>query len=371
MRTPKGMEKKTYNQWKNALAKSAKVKKTPIMAQFELTGRCNLDCKMCYVHNLDTAACLVRELSTEEWKRIFDEAIQQELLFATLTGGECLLRPDFRELYLHLWKKGVKVKVFTNGILLDREYVAFFKAYPPEMVQISLYGSDEEGYLRVTGHRGFEKAVAAIRGLMDAGINLRVVTTPSRYMGDDYMRILRFCKEQGLPLTHGELMLSPNRDNPEKDDYFLSMDEIAALAEERAAFYKPLSPVGCTPEPCGPMTELPAAGLTCSGGTCTASVMWDGVMYPCPNAMVGGGASLREMSYAEAWKRTVEAAATVMHGAECVGCPYDKVCPKCPALRLTGLHTGHCNPDICALTRRLVAAGVKKLDAPAETTCED
>ena len=365
------MQKTNYQQWKEQILTAAKERKIPVSVQFELTGRCNLDCKMCYVHNLDAAECLRRELSTLEWKRIFDEACNNELLFATLTGGECLLRPDFKELYLHLWNNGVRVSVLTNGILLDTEYVTFFKRYKPEIVQISLYGIDEEGYQRVTGHKGFLKAVAAIQGLIDAKVNIRVVTTPSRYMGDDYIKILRYCKEQGFPLQLGEMLLSHNRDNPQKDDYFLSMDEVFALSVGRATLYRNLTPLECTPEPCGPMLEEPRYGLVCNGGNCVASVMWDGMMFPCPNAMVGGGASLREMSYADAWKHTVAAASEVIQGAECVGCPYDNVCPKCPTLRLTGLKTGHCNPSVCELTRKLVAAGVKKLDEPAKENCDD
>lgn len=365
------MAREEYDKWKRRIVANAKEKTIPITGQFELTTRCNLDCKMCYVHNLDAANRLASELTTEEWKRIFDEAVEQQLLFAVLTGGECLLRLDFKELYLHLWKKGVKVSILTNGILLDQNYVTFFKMHKPEMIQISLYGCDEEGYLRVTGHRGFEKAVSAIRGLMDAQVNVRVVTTPSHYMGEDYIRILRYCREQGIPLQQTELMLFPNRDNPEKDDYFLTLDEIINLSVQRAKLSCTLNPVTCTPNPGGPMTQPPHQGLVCNAGACVASVMWDGVMYPCPNAMVGGGASLREMSYAEAWKHTVAAAAEVLQGAECVGCPYDKVCPKCPALRLTGLKTGHCNPEVCQMTRRLVEAGVKKLDNPAESTCND
>lgn len=365
------MQGKTYKQWKQQIVDTAKKKKVPVSAQFELTGRCNLDCKMCYVHNLDAAECLAKELSTEEWKRIFDEALEKELLFATLTGGECLLRPDFKELYVHLWKKGVKVSVLTNGILLDSEYVAFFKKYKPEMIQISLYGSDEAGYLRVTGHKGFEKTVAAIHGLMEAGVNIRVVTTPSRYMGNDYAKIIRLCKEERLPLQLGEPILMSNRDNPDKDDYFLSVDEIVDLYIQRAERNITLVPVQCTPEPCGPMTGVPKKGLTCAGGNCVANVLWDGIMYPCASAMVGGGASLRKMSYSEAWAHTVAAAAEVLHGVECVDCPYDEVCPNCLGIRLKGLNTGHCKPEICELTRRLVAAGVKKLGAPAENTCDD
>jgi len=355
------MQQKGYKQWKERMLSAAKENKTPVSAQFELTGRCNLDCKMCYVHNLDASECLARELSTEEWKRIFDEAYEKELLFATLTGGECLLRTDFRELYLHLWKKGIRLTVMTNGLLLDESYVTFFKTHKPEMIQISLYGSDEAGYLRVTGHKGFGKAVKAIRSLMEAGVNVRVVTTPSRYMRDDYIKILNFCKEQALPFQLTDLLLIANRDDPTKNDYFLSLDEIVSLSVERESLYRNLTPVDHTPVPCGPMTQRAEKGLTCSGGNCVAYVVWDGIMYPCANAMVGGGASLREMSYADAWVHTVAAAAEVKLGEECVECPYEKVCPKCPGMRLTDLNTGHCDPRICEMTRRLVAAGVKKL----------
>ena len=70
-----------------------------------------------------------RELTTEQWKRIFDEAYDAGMMFATLTGGECLLREDFRELYLHLWNKRVMVTVLTNGYLINDDYVAFFEKY--------------------------------------------------------------------------------------------------------------------------------------------------------------------------------------------------------------------------------------------------
>ena len=85
-------------------------------------------------------------------------------------------------------------------------------------------------------------------------------------------------------------------------------------------------------------------------------------MYPC-NCMPVGNVSLLEMSYAEAWEKNKQVTSEMLLGMECVGCPYDKVCPKCPTMRLTGLHTGHCKPEVCELTRRLVAEGIKKLPA--------
>lgn len=364
------MNEISFSKWKEQMVAAAKPSKTPICATFELTPRCNLDCKMCYIHNQDSNALRDKELSTETWKRIFDEAYDCGMMFATLTGGECLLREDFRELYLHLWKKRVYMTVFSNGILLNEEYVAFFKTYKPRKIQISLYGSSEAGYRKVTGHRGFEKAVTAIRSLMEAGITVQVALTPSSYMKEDYISVLKFCKENGFRYIPGDFSLIGNRDDAGKDDHYLTVDEIVRLSRERALLSGPLTPAKYEPPVCGGVCTEAPKGLICNAGKTSAVVSWDGKMCLC-TAMAESRASVLEMSYAEAWEKTKEAAEEILLGMECVGCPYDKLCPKCPAMRLTGLHTGHCNPKVCEVTRRLVAAGVKKLDAPEETNCND
>ena len=47
----------------------------------------------------------------------------------------------------------------------------------------------------MTGHKGFEKAVSAIRKLRDAKIRVGVAVTPSSYMKDEYIDTRRFCIE--------------------------------------------------------------------------------------------------------------------------------------------------------------------------------
>ena len=354
------MSEVTFTKWKGQMIASAKETKTPICATFELTPRCNLDCKMCYVHNQQSNGLQEKEMSTETWKRIFDEAYESGMLFATLTGGECLMRKDFKELYLHLWKKRVYLTVMTNGILLNEEYVSFFKQYKPVHVQISLYGSSEAGYQHVTGHTGFAKTVSAISNLMAAGIAVQVALTPSSYMKDDYISTLRFCQENGFRYKPGEFSLIENREDSEKSDHYLTEDEIVALSMERATLMgKRIEPVHALPPCGGGCTEAPK-GLICNAGKTSAVVSWDGRMCLC-TALVNSKASVLEMPYASAWEKTKELASEVLLGAECVGCAYNDVCPQCPAIRLTDLHGGHCDPRICELTKRLVAVGVKKL----------
>ena len=353
------MKNRAYEKWKETLILSAKQRKTPIAGQYELTACCNLDCKMCYIHNADSNALRAKELSTDTWKRIFDEAYEMGLMFATLSGGECFLRPDFKELYLHLWNKRVRISIFTNGTLIDDEYVAFFKKYPPEFIRVSLYGSCEEGYLRVTGHKGFDKAVTAIRKLMAENIPVGVSVTPSVYMKDDFTNTRRFCLENGFDCQPSNYFLASKRDDNEDESANLTIDEIVELAKQEALIKRKITPAYDTPKPCGVCKEAPK-GLACGAGSSSALVNPEGKMFPCA-MLPHGDNSLLVMSYAEAWEKTKKATSEMLLGMECVGCAYDQLCPKCPAMRLTGLYTGHCNPDVCEITRKLVEAGVHKI----------
>ena len=119
-----------FTEYKKQIIKDAKQTKSPVIGQFELTPRCNLDCKMCYVHNQDSNKLAKQELSTEKWKEIFDQAFDAGLMFATLTGGECTLRNDFKELYLYLWYKGVSITVLTNGTLIDDSFLCLREFCP-------------------------------------------------------------------------------------------------------------------------------------------------------------------------------------------------------------------------------------------------
>ncbi len=362
------MRSKAYLKMRERLVSAARREKKPIIGHFELTARCNLDCKMCYVHTQDNAVAQKKELSTEQWKQIFDEAYDCGMMYANLSGGECLVRKDFKELYLHLWNKRVMITVLSNGVLLNDEYVEFFKTYPPDSIQISLYGTSEERYLAVTGHKGFEKAFAAVTALESAGIDVRVVSTPSKYMIDDYIAIIKTCKERGFYTAKTPLNLIPKRDDPENAEHYMTDEDLVSLNIRLESLTRELIPMEETPETGGPMVETRPDGLDCNAGSVSALITYDGKMYPCI-AIMEGGADILALGYAEAWEKTKAAAAQVVHGAECVGCPYDKTCPKCPGFRLKDLHSGHCNPSVCELTRKLVAAGVKKLEQ-VEPLCD-
>jgi len=206
-----------YDSWSLNFLKAAAKTLTPVDVMFELTSRCNLNCKMCYVHNQDNRDVLPRELSTEQWKKIMDEAIENGMLFATMTGGECLLRSDFKELYLHLYYRGIYLTVLSNSLLMNEDYFDFFLKYPPKTIQVTIYGSSNENYENVTGVRAFDivkKNLLLINQLPNT--RLKISITPSRYLMDDFINILKICKENDLQAVKADLFLFDNRDRKRK-----------------------------------------------------------------------------------------------------------------------------------------------------------
>ena len=114
------------------LVHKANVAKIPISATFELTPVCNLHCDMCYVRMNEAQAQQQGGVkSVEEWLFLAQQLKEQGTLFLLLTGGEPLLYPGFRELYVSLKQMGFVLTLNTNATLITEETARLFQQYPP------------------------------------------------------------------------------------------------------------------------------------------------------------------------------------------------------------------------------------------------
>jgi MoaA/NifB/PqqE/SkfB family radical SAM enzyme len=85
-----------------------------------VTRRCNLDCAGCYAKALRPAGA-AGELSDERFLELFEEAKELGVSALLLAGGEPLLRRSLLEKTAALG--GIIAPVFTNGTLVDREWI--------------------------------------------------------------------------------------------------------------------------------------------------------------------------------------------------------------------------------------------------------
>jgi len=100
----------------------------PLWLLAELTYKCPLQCPYCS-NPLDFAGPrFKRELSTDEWCRVFREAKALGVLQLGLSGGEPTLRADLEELVRQAHGLGLYTSLITSAYRLTKERLAALKA---------------------------------------------------------------------------------------------------------------------------------------------------------------------------------------------------------------------------------------------------
>jgi radical SAM protein with 4Fe4S-binding SPASM domain len=125
-------------------------KRSPLLKRMdiELTERCNNNCLHCCINlPADDQLAKDRELSTDQLKKILEQASQLGCLSVRFTGGEPLLREDFEELYLFTRRLGIRVSLFTNATLITPHLAKLFAQFPPlDEIEITVYGMEKASY---------------------------------------------------------------------------------------------------------------------------------------------------------------------------------------------------------------------------------
>ena len=341
------MDNKSLHQFLEELQHKALEQSIPIYGGFELTSRCNLDCKMCYVKGSCSKQSLQKqELTAKEWIELGHNAVDNGALAIFLTGGEPLIRSDFKEIYEALCKLGLRITLFSNGTLLTEELVKWLAAIPPSVVDVSLYGASENTYFDLCGFKeAYGRTINGIELLLKYGITTRIKTTIVKANLKDFSAIKDYAKSNnleffGTTLVHGNLSNGINfieniRITPEqfyelctenKDDYTDDKFEISALKDR----YK----------------DLPL--MSCSAARTSFFINWKGHFTPCPLFEKPFTEPLK-IGYREAWKQLGESINQIPESSKCRSCEKRLWCAACPAKLY--LETG-------------------KFDSPAEYLCK-
>ena len=198
----------------------------PLDGMIALTAHCNLSCRHCYIR--DNSA--KNELTTREIFRILDEITDAGCLYLLITGGEPLLRPDFKAIYTYARKKGLIVSLFTNGTLIDEETTLLLKKYLPFSVEITLYGASPETYESFTGTRGtYESCMNGIKLLVKHNIPLSLKTMLTTGNKHDLPAMRNFADSLDLEFKYGLPILPHLSGSRSPYDVRLSPDELLEL----------------------------------------------------------------------------------------------------------------------------------------------
>ena len=203
-----------------------------------ITSKCNLHCAGCYsrCNHATVDEEPVRQLTSEEWLRIFGEADGLGISFILLAGGEPMLRRDIIEAAGK--KPNILFPIFTNGTFMDDRYFDLFAKCRNLIPIMSIEGGKEATDAR-RGAGIHDRLIANMdelkkRGLI-FGASVTVTTENIREVSSDaFLQSLsdRGCKAvifvEFVPVTEESGELAPG----DEERAYLA-NEIARLLRDR------------------------------------------------------------------------------------------------------------------------------------------
>ncbi|MGD9874953.1 MAG: radical SAM protein [Kiritimatiellia bacterium] len=294
----------------------------PVAGSIELTSRCNFRCVHCYLdHSGD-------DLPASVIKSILDQLADAGCLFLLLTGGEPLLRADFAEIYEHAAKRGILLTVFTNGSLISDSAVSLFQKFPPQAVDITLYGASAETYKAVTC-RGemLEEVLSGVEKLLKAGVRVKLKAVILRQNVHEIPAIEKIAADFGLPFRVDPVIFARMDGDRDPVDFRVPPEKAAELEFSnplRAADWSRLFERARSIQP-------PDRLFSCGAGATSFHIDSAGMLQPCimtPYIQY----DLKRGLFAEGWREISKVIKEKKAPEQwaCRDCKYRPLCGICP-----------------------------------------
>ena len=310
---------------------------------FEITERCNFDCRHCYINQ--PAGDRKRqhdEMSLEFISDVADQAIELGAMNCLLTGGEPLLRKDFKEVYLALKRKGLLVILFTNAALLTQEHVDLLKSYPPFALEVTMYGATRETFERVTRCPGsFQQFKHGLELLSGNGIKVRLKAMALQSNLHEMQQIAAFARQYTEdyyrfdPQLHLRYDFDPERNEMIKSER-LTPSQIVELENQDDQRREALAD-NCHKYVYSSPDRKTSFIINCGAGNGSVVVAYNGILKLCPSMVQPEFMyDLKTGTLTDAWHRFIPEVrkATTMNPEyleRCNNCGIINLCTWCAA----------------------------------------
>ncbi|MFH1460636.1 MAG: radical SAM protein [Candidatus Omnitrophota bacterium] len=190
---------------------------------FNITQRCNLKCKHCY---LDSDNIIYkRELSLFQIKKTIDSLVCFNIPVLLLSGGEPLMHRHIFAIIKYAKSKHLRVGLSTNGTLISKQIAKKLKSTGIDYVGVSIDGAckTHDKFRNLKG--AYARAIKGMRNAKDAGIKTGIRFTISKYNYKDLPQVLamavkekipRFCMYHLVYTGRGQLLTEYDLNNQER-----------------------------------------------------------------------------------------------------------------------------------------------------------
>ncbi len=242
--------------------------------QIELTSRCNERCRHCYLPGTRS----MTELETPLVMSLLDQLAEMGTLGLTLSGGECLLHPDFIPILRRARELDFSISVLSNVTLLNNEILAALKEANLNLLQVSIYSMAPEEHDWVTRLPGsHEKTLQNIERLIAADVPVQISCPTMRKTYKSYRKVLEWAYSHGIKGYTDYIMMARTDGSTDNLDNRLSLDETEELLRDIVNVDREYRAILDANIP----FELTPDSPVCGAGTDSMCVAASGEFYPC------------------------------------------------------------------------------------------
>ena len=181
---------------KNVVEDFYKRHSVPSEFHIDLTNSCTEKCVHCYIPRCEGVF-----LDTSLATKVLSEFNALQGLTVLISGGECLLHPDFRNICLYCRELGLNIIIFSNLTLCNSECVKFFSEIEPQFINVSLYSMEADVHDKITGVSGsWNKTMKAILLCHDMGLDIRIATPLLRENKESFSALIDFTRKYNIHL---------------------------------------------------------------------------------------------------------------------------------------------------------------------------
>ena len=285
----------------------------PIYVQFSVSKLCNLSCRMCSVVPSRRGE---PELDMGQIDRLADVLKEMRVGLIVLTGGEPLLRKDIVEVVAAFFRRGITVRLQSNGLLFERSLLQRLRKAGLDGMTVSLHSLSPRTMDEMMNvPRALERVLEALCLYAEVFPSNRYVgginTVVTRANLGEIPRLIRFATAIGLTIALIPVHLAANDPfiaQSDRDRLLFSpadagmlghvFEEARALKREGCRLYN----TDRFLRESVPFLTHGAVNWKCESPLLYFSISPSGTFLPCVDLLSPGGYSMLAPDFLPSWR---------------------------------------------------------------------
>jgi radical SAM protein with 4Fe4S-binding SPASM domain len=205
----------------------------PMELHIDLTAACTERCVHCYLPDYPN-----RHLPFTLVDKALREFRAMQGLTVHLTGGECMLHPEFEDVCRLCVELNLNFIILSNLTVCDDKRIAFLAEVQPQFVNVSLYSMDPAEHDSITQLPGsWRRTMDAILACEKAGVHVRITTPLLKENRKAFTALAAFAREHRMHLVPGIDIVPQSNHDCSNLEHACSAEELReALAENKDLF---------------------------------------------------------------------------------------------------------------------------------------